>query len=267
MHKKHILVTTSGLTLIIALFLSSLQIYPTTANNIVAMAQKSDLVYSLFLPLIQNGTAASPATPTPQATATITPTPKATATSTPTPTNTPPEGVCLTAEENELAQLINQYRAQNGLQPIPVTESLTNVAQLHVKDLHNHNPDSGTDPITNGECNMHSWSANGNWTPVCYISDHTYATGMWNKPREITNNIYTGNGYEIAYGTSGQATAAGSLSGWQNSSSHNDVILNSNGWGSFNPWPGMGIGIYEHHAVVWFGDKTDPQGTVSLCQN
>ena len=167
--------------------------------------------------------------------------------------------VILTPEEYELGQLINQYRADNGKAEIPVTVSLTNVAQLHVNDLHVYEPDS------HPGCNMHSWSANGNWSPVCYTPDHANAEGMWNKPREITNNLYTGNGYEIAYGNSNGATAIDAFLAWQQSPPHNDVLLNNGIWsnGSLNPWPAMGIGILEDHAVVWFGETVDPQGNAS----
>ena len=33
---------------------------------------------------------------------------------------------------------------------------------------------------------MHSWSANGSWTPCCYTADHARKECMWNKPGEIT---------------------------------------------------------------------------------
>ena len=36
---------------------------------------------------------------------------------------------------------------------------------------------------------------------LCYTWDHANAAGMWNKPREITNYQYLGNGFEIAYET------------------------------------------------------------------
>lgn len=32
-------------------------------------------------------------------------------------------------------------------------------------------------------------------------------------------------------------------------------------------FPAMGVGIYEHHAVLWFGDHADPQGTAVACGN
>jgi len=63
-------------------------------------------------------------------------------------------GECLTEDEATLAQLMNEYRVEQGLEPIPVTVSLTAVAQWHVWDLDVNNP-------TGGECNLHSWSYSG----------------------------------------------------------------------------------------------------------
>ncbi len=173
--------------------------------------------------------------------------------------------VCLTPEEAELVRLVNEYRNQNGLPDVPASVSLTEVAHWHVIDLHENEPDSGTDS-RGYACNMHSWSDQHPelWAPVCYTSDHEYAEGMWDKPYEITDGVYPWTGYENAYGTGGQATAEGALSAWQSSPGHNAVILELNIW-SGKDWPAMGVGIYEHHAVLWFGDGTDPQGTVGRC--
>jgi len=165
---------------------------------------------------------------------------------------------CLSPQEAELAELINAYRADNGLAAIPVTVSLTEVAHWHVWDLDTNSPHDGS-------CNLHSWSAQDAWSAVCYTPDHAQAQGMWDKPREITEGAYSGNGYEIAYWSSGTATASGALAGWKSSSGHNEVILNQGIWAGRNPWPAMGIGIRAGYAVVWFGDITDPQGSAHSC--
>ena len=41
----------------------------------------------------------------------------------------------LESEEVKLINLINQYRAENGLPPIPKSKALTTVANRHVQDL------------------------------------------------------------------------------------------------------------------------------------
>jgi len=104
----------------------------------------------------------------------------------------------LTQEETNLYNLIMQYRAEKGLPSIPLSTSLTFVAKTHAKDLDQYQPDKGN-------CNMHSWSNKGPWTPCCYTRDHAKAKCMWDKPKELTN--YSGNGFEIAYWTSETANA------------------------------------------------------------
>ena len=170
---------------------------------------------------------------------------------------------CLSDEEQKLARLIHDYRSQHGLAPPSITHSLTQVAKVHVWDLHEHflvtmfqSPGLG--------CNLHSWSSQGHWTPVCYRPDHALAAAMWNKPREITANVYTGNGYELAYWSSIPATASRILTGWQRSPPHQAVLLETGGWQQ-KRWPAMGVGIHGQFAAVWFGDRPDPQGLVVPC--
>jgi len=157
--------------------------------------------------------------------------------------------VSLNTEEIRLYKLVNKYRAKNGLSAIPLSSSLTYVAQTHVRDLQNSPP--------RGNCNMHSWSTNGAWSSCCYTPDHAQAQCMWDKPRELTN--YPGNGYENAHGGSNgyQATATSALKGWKRSHGHNAVILNQGIW-SKHSWKALGVGIYKGYAVLWFGKEIDP---------
>lgn len=161
--------------------------------------------------------------------------------------------VSLSSEEQKLYDMIMQYRAENNLPPIPLSASLTYVAQTHVHDLQSHPP--------TGACNLHSWSNSGKWSPVCYTSNPSTEAmkAMWNKPRELTN--YPGAGYEISYWFSAGATASSSLRGWKSSPDHNAVIINRGMW-SDNTWQAIGIGIYGDYAVVWFGEEKDPESRV-----
>ncbi len=154
------------------------------------------------------------------------------------------------AEEKRLYELIMAYRTEKGLPRIPLSPSLTKVAQVHVRDLEAHF-------VGGGKCNLHSWSDHGDWKPCCYTSDHAQAECMWNKPRELTE--YRGSGYEISYTHSARADAAGALRSWQGSSGHNSVIVNAGVWES-HPWGAIGVGIYGRYAVVWFGEESDPAG-------
>lgn len=155
-----------------------------------------------------------------------------------------------TAAETELYNLIMSYRAELELPEIPLSSSLSYVAQQHVNDLQENNPVTST-------CNLHSWSDNGNWTACCYTSDHAQASCMWDKPRELTE--YTGNGYEIAYYSQANATPTGALNTWKNSPGHNNVIINAGSWTT--QWKAIGVGIRGNYAVVWFGHEDDPAGS------
>jgi len=158
------------------------------------------------------------------------------------------ENVALSTEEQELYDLIMEYRAENSLPSIPVSRSLTYVAQVHCWDVETNSPDEGS-------CNLHSWSSAGSWSACCYTSDHSQASCMWDKPKEMTS--YPSNGYEISYWSSGSASAQGALNGWKSSSGHNAVIINEGTWKN-NDWKAIGIGIYDGYAMVWFGTATDP---------
>lgn len=147
----------------------------------------------------------------------------------------------------DLASAINQYRVSQGLSAIPVSPSLTLVAEEHVKDLVNNQP-------AQGNCNLHSWSGNGNWTACCYTDDHAQAQCMWDKPREMTN--YTGNGYEIAAWSSGDISENQALEIWKNSQGHLNVIMNKDVWSNIE-WKAIGAAIYKGYAVVWFGEVAE----------
>jgi len=152
-----------------------------------------------------------------------------------------------TGEAAALYDLIMAYRADNGLPSIPLSRSLTIVAQTHVEDLIAYRSE-----VLVGTCNLHSWSNHGPWQGCCYTPDHAQASCMWNKPRELT--VYTGDGYEIS--ASGVSQAQSALNLWKNSSGHNAVILNQGSWST--PWKAIGIGMGGGYAHVWFGRNVDP---------
>lgn len=167
-------------------------------------------------------------------------------------------GFCLITEEAELVRLINEYRKENSLSELSVSKSLSDVARLHVRDLQSNNPQ--------GDCSMHSWSDQGDWTPVCYLGTPESWALMQSNPSEITDDIYTEAGFELAYFSSPQITAQLSLDEWKESPIHNEVILEQGIW-TVKKWAVMGVGIYENYAVVWFGEGEDPAGTIPECGN
>jgi uncharacterized protein YkwD len=156
---------------------------------------------------------------------------------------------CLTKEEKKLYDLIMEYRRSKKLEPIPLSESLTLVAQTHARDLsENYKFD------TNNRCNPHSWSTKGKWTSCCYTNDHKTASCMWQKPKEIAG--YEGNGFEIAYYSSVGANAQEGIDGWKISPGHNPLLINSGTWEKVK-WQAIGIGIYKEYGLVWFGEEPD----------
>ncbi|HET9487236.1 MAG TPA: CAP domain-containing protein [Chryseosolibacter sp.] len=147
-----------------------------------------------------------------------------------------------------------KYRKSKGLPPIALSAKLTQVAQVHARDLANNYK---FDP--ENKCNPHSWSKKGEWSSCCYTSDHKQAKCMWDKPKEISG--YNSAGYEMAYYSSSGANAIEGLDGWKKSPSHNPMMINEGIWKQVT-WKGIGIGIYKEYGIVWFGeleDKTDLQ--------
>jgi len=154
----------------------------------------------------------------------------------------------LSSDESELYNLVMKYRKASGLPAIPLSKSLTFVAQTHAKDLDDNY-------VADPKCSIHSWSNNGNWKPVCYTKDHAQAKLMWSKPQELTS--YKGNGYEIAFAEDEEylANAENALDSWKHSKEHNAVILNKGVWK--RKWNAIGIGIFGSYAVIWFGKEPD----------
>ena len=163
----------------------------------------------------------------------------------------------VSSEEYLLYAMIMFYRDEYNLPKIPLSKSLTFVAQSHCYDLVNNKPDIGT------LCNAHSWSDKGIWSSCCYTEDHAQSKCMWNKPREMTP--YSEIGFEIACGTNDQdfsdfvMTAEYALESWKASQPHNDVILNRGVWADY-PFGAIGVAIYKDFACVWFGPAIDAEG-------
>ncbi len=166
---------------------------------------------------------------------------------------------CISRDELLLYRMINDYREDLGLAAIPLSQSLTIVAQTHVKDLEANKPNRKY-------CNLHSWSSKGQWTSCCYTDDHDEAECMWNKPGELTT--YPDVGYEIAFYSNFPDDVANlpeaSLKAWKMSRGHHTMIINRGEWDDAD-WQALGVGISGGYAVVWFGESIDLQGVPELC--
>lgn len=158
------------------------------------------------------------------------------------------------AETQKLYSLLNAYRKEKGLAPIPYSAKLAKTALTHAQDLMKHQPHKASGP-NGADCNLHSWSDQGHWTPVCYTSDHRQAQKMWSKPREVAG--YKASGFEISAYATGCHTAACWLKQWKNSPGHNQVMVNGGIWAK-HPWKAVGIGIAGDFANIWFGEVSDP---------
>lgn len=174
-----------------------------------------------------------------------------------TATETP--GSCLSEDEFELLNLVNDYRTNYGKSSVAFSRILNTVGQWHAEDAFLNG-----DSLFTPSCNLHSWSNDMPhlWSGMCYTSDHTQAQKMWDKPREISGGSYTSNGYENA--AWGYATPAAALNGWKNSSGHNDVILNQGIWANIT-WRAMGVGVRGNYYYLWFSNTTDNAAPLSSC--
>ncbi|MEA5496002.1 CAP domain-containing protein [Limnoraphis robusta] len=150
-------------------------------------------------------------------------------------------------EELQLYNLVNEYRIENNLSPIPASKALTTVANRHVLDL-----------AENIGTLTHAWSD----APYSGDDPNTWSN-MWTAPQRF-NTGYPGNGYENAAGYSGfntsTLTAEDAFDLWKNSPGHNAVILNQEQWAN-REWNALGVGLYQGYGVIWFGEEVDPTGT------
>jgi len=169
--------------------------------------------------------------------------------------NPVPAVFCIDAREMNLYYMINDYRKQNNLAPIPLSKSLSYVADLHAKDLFAHHPDQGV-------CNFHSWSNKGFWAPFCYPKDENKKNSVWDKPRELTK--YPSRGYEIVYWENNPLVTDTVMMVWKTEEYFNSFLLNTGKWQG-KPWNAIGISVYENYACAWFGEVQDPEGAATVC--
>jgi hypothetical protein len=166
-----------------------------------------------------------------------------------------PVNFCIHSNEMELYLMINEYRKQFSLPPIPLSKSLSYTAALHAKDLLLNHPDQGT-------CNFHSWSNKGTWTPFCYPKDETKKSSVWDKPHELTR--YPSKAYEIVYWENNPLVTDTIIMVWKTEDYFNSFLLNNGKWLG-KSWNAIGIAVYENYACAWFGETPDPEGETYVC--
>lgn len=142
----------------------------------------------------------------------------------------------ISSEEQQLANLINQYRKENKLSEIPISKSLSVLANRHLLDLQ-----------INVKYLTHGWSN----CPYDIKNKETWNCVM-EAPKRL-NVDFNGNGFENLYrNLNANATPALALEGWKKSPLHNSLLLNLGTWTSQN-WEAIGISIRGQFAAVWFG--------------
>lgn len=178
------------------------------------------------------------------------------------PTDVRP-GTCLSPDEAELARLVQEYRRAHGLPAIPLSKSLTLVAQWHVFDLEKNDP-----TVRRNEkgqpCGLHSWSSKGPWAGFCYSADTKDEKRIWDKPHELTGGKYPGMGFESVYYNGDGVLPFRALDYWSLRPEERGILLESQPWPSMK-WPALGVGIRGRHAALWFGTEKDPLGAISAC--
>ena len=125
-------------------------------------------------------------------------------------------------EEQALLPLINEYRAQNGLQPVQISPTLTLAASWKARDMYAHNYLSHTDSLGRG------------WYQIAADCGYPYASLV--------------NVAEIA--ASGYSTATSVLKAWEASPGHNAMLL----WSDFRA---VGIGNVGGYWSVIFAERLD----------
>jgi uncharacterized protein YkwD len=144
--------------------------------------------------------------------------------------------------EQELFRIINEYRAQNKLPPVVLSDSLSFVANRHLLDL-----------TLNVKSLTHSWSN----CPYDVKKQDSWNC-LFEAPQRLKTN-YAGQGYENLYrNLNGDATPATALEAWKKSPKHNILILNLEIWKN-TKFDGLGIAFNGNYAAIWFGSNESSQ--------
>ena len=162
--------------------------------------------------------------------------------------------VAISDVETEILNLINDYRAENGLPELQISQALCYVADTHVKDLFNNKPQDKTG-------SLNSWSNKGNWKAINYSKDKNAVRKTKKKPAELTK--YKGQSIEIAYYNKGIVNPSDIVDSWKLYPQFNNVILNLQPYSS-PKWEVMGIAEYNGYVCLWFGPTTDNAEIVKI---
>lgn len=142
----------------------------------------------------------------------------------------------ISSEEQQLVNLINQYRKENKISEIPISKSLSALANRHLLDLQ-----------INVKYLTHGWSN----CPYDIRNKETWNCVM-EAPKRL-NIDFNGIGFENLYrNLNANATPILALEGWKKSPLHNSLILNLENWNS-QSWEAIGVSIRGQFAAIWVG--------------
>ena len=167
-----------------------------------------------------------------------------------------PNDFCISQKEYQLFELVNQYRAKLMLDPITLSKSLCYVAKTHAVDLSNNYP-------IGEDCNMHSWSANGDWKPFCFPSDQNRKNDVKDKAKELTS--YSGKAWEITYWDNQELNLGEVVSFWTSIEYSAAMLSNTEKWKD-KDWKSIGVGIYGGYVLLWLGEKEDVELVTLICE-
>jgi len=167
-----------------------------------------------------------------------------------------PQDFCISQQEYKLYSLVNTYRSKLALDPIPLSKSLCFVARTHAKDLAAYYP-------IGDDCNMHSWSNQGNWESFCFPADQSRKNDIKDKAKEISN--YPGKAWEITYWENSEIDVALILEFWNSISYTSSMIGNTGKWAA-KEWKSMGVGIQDGYVLLWLGEEVDVEPSTSICE-
>ncbi len=166
-----------------------------------------------------------------------------------------PKDYCISLDEMNLFNQINSLRSSYDKPKLKLSASLSYVAHTHVNDLQNNRPDTSI-------CGLSSWSDKGNWKACCYNTYVFDEKCMWDKPKELTSYPY--RGYELVMYFEDPLISDSIINIWSGARKVLDMIMTN---GDYQPkkWVCMGIGINEHYASVWFGQRNDVVARPPVC--
>lgn len=166
-----------------------------------------------------------------------------------------PGDYCISAEEMQLFDQINELRSDYGKTKLKISASLSYVAHTHVNDLLNNHPDTSI-------CSLSSWSDKGNWKACCYNPYVLNEKCMWDKPKELTTYPY--RGYELVTYFEDEVSVDSVIRLWSDSREVLDMILTREKYKQ-KKWICMGVGINGHYVSVWFGQRADKTAKPHIC--